>query len=423
MLLQPPQAVFLVSVLVVLLSILYHYFLRSATPSSLLQLLAIDQFTWTLSTTPIPISAVSVLAKSLLSKDLSSLPVAFHHLLPDDDTVHLQPVRDILNLQRLDAVKRFCQKNSCQFGEADTLYGLTPLHLAKFTGDTKLAEWLKENGAEEVNDHVNRKPRNLSFTHFISNAKKWKREGETCDFPIVDFTDDSKFEWAKGEVRRLVGEGEPVLMRGAFNKYYGEHWDVDEWVKRFADVQVTVGYVPYANAFKLSTRRMSLKEYHDVTKTESVPSYVFNKHVGISKGAYDALRALYTDCLPLNIISDPNETGGLDNIHFFYGRKNSGAPFHVHADALNAAVSGSKRWFAYTPQRTIYSRKTIQRWVKEDYERLSEEERPLECMQTAGDVVYVPLDWGHAVINGHDDTFGFAMEVLNRRDTLSHLWR
>ena len=75
----------------------------------------------------------------------------------------------------------------------------------------------------------------------------------------------------------------------------------------------------------------------------------------------------------------------------------------------------------YPPNQALYSRKHISRWLQEDYVHMRLEERPLECIQEAGDIVYVPFDWGHAVLNIADQTFGYALEVLNRREVFASL--
>ncbi len=75
----------------------------------------------------------------------------------------------------------------------------------------------------------------------------------------------------------------------------------------------------------------------------------------------------------------------------------------------------------YPPIQAIYSRKHISRWIEEDYVNLKEEEKPLECIQEAGDIIYVPFDWGHAVLNTAEQTFGYALELLNRREVFASL--
>lgn len=323
-------------------------------------------------------------------------------------------------------VKRFCSLNRCNPSEADPHFGLTPLHLAAVAGDHELTQYLTSLGAVPQPDHVARLPRNLSFANFISNSKKWARAAgrNDCDFPIVNYDGSPE---ARAEASRLVGEGEPVLLRGAFTHYARDmDWDVTKWVHQFREMQVTVGHVPYAAAFNLSTNRMNLGEYYErFVKPESdAPLYVFNKGQEVCHDGYHALGRLVEEAFPSpQLVAHPDETGGMAGIHFFFGKKGSGAPFHIHADAINAAVSGEKRWFVFTPGKTLYSRKTIKRWVEEDYPSLKEEDRPLECVQKKGDVVYVPLDWGHAVLNVEENTFGYALELLNRRDTLSHLWQ
>lgn len=394
---------------------------------SLLQALAKGEFAWGSSTTEVPISTVSVYAKSLLSRDADGVPDALRSMIPDGDSLQLQPVRDRLNEERLERVRRLCARENCDVNEVDKRFGLTPLHLAMAQGDDRLAKFLFDAGAHPVMDHVGRLPFNLSFSAFIHNAKNAKLPDSDCDFPTVDFGAHTDLSTARAEARRLISEGEPVLLRGAYTQYQTPgtpEWDVEEWVRRFSDTEVTVGSVPYARAFNLSTSRMTLSEYYNrfVRDEEADNVYVFNKNRQVTADGYGVLSRLFEDVFPRDsLFVHPDQTGHLDGVHFFFGRAGSGAPFHIHADAVNAAVHGRKKWFVYTPARTIYSRKTALLWTQEDLPLLDEDERPLECVQHPGDVVYVPLDWGHAVLNMDENTFGVALELLNKRDTLAHL--
>lgn len=421
----PPFAT--ISFIIGLIAVLLTNVLPTPKPT-LLQALCKHQFEWTKSTTSIPISSVSVIAKALLSKDATVLPTAFHHLIPNSDNLILQPVRDVLNQRRLANVRALCERTTCDYNEADAEFGLTPLHVAALTRDELLTNFLTSHGAMPQEDHVGRLPLNLTFENFIANAKRARKEEQDCDFPIVDFANDVSH--ARQEARRLVGEGEPLLMRHAYRHYdttdESVHWSVSDWVQRFGEVDVTVGSVPYARAFNLSTRSMKLSEYFHrfIKRKEADNVYVFNKGPKISQNGYETIGRLVEHVLEWpGLIVHPNRTGHAQGIHFSFGREGSGAPFHIHADALNGLVNGRKKWFAYTPARTVYSRKPVVTWVKEDLPRLAERERPLECVQRAGDVVYIPLDWGHAILNLDEHTFGYALEILNRRNTLGHITR
>ena len=75
------------------------------------------------------------------------------------------------------------------------------------------------------------------------------------------------------------------------------------------------------------------------------------------------------------------------------GPKASGSPPHFHNHALNALVYGAKKWYMWPPREAHFIFGHVGTWAKNrtgDY---------LECVQMPGDVVYVPQNWGHAVIN------------------------
>lgn len=75
--------------------------------------------------------------------------------------------------------------------------------------------------------------------------------------------------------------------------------------------------------------------------------------------------------------------------------------------------SGRKRWFISPPSEAIFSKKPILQWLEEDYPALRESKAFWECEQRAGDVLYVPCEWGHAVLNV-EDTIGLAVEFKYR---------
>lgn len=405
------------SVLILACGVGYEFYRRR--PFDVLSFLAKDQFDWDKSTTTIPISGVSVVLKKVLARNYAPL----EHLY--DDTIRVQTVRDILNAERLAALKAVCRtggKRKCVFDRIEREFGTNALHIAAMNGDDELLKYLREMRVPDVFDFAGRKASNLTYANFISNSKKWAKLDD-CDLPSVVY-DGS--EEAKKEVRRLVNEGEPILIRGAMNAIAPElvsKFSVQRLLDDHGDVKVTVGSVPYAAYFNLTTTRMTLSEFTEsTTKGDGARRYIFAKDAGVCRDGYNALHKLITDAFPMDsLIVSPEKSGGVAETHFFLGNKRSGAPFHLHADAVNVAVSGRKQWYIYTPKLSLYSRTPISQWVDTALSALDEKDRPLQCTQYPGDVVYVPLDWGHAVENLSDETFGFALELLNRRDTLMEI--
>ena len=89
---------------------------------------------------------------------------------------------------------------------------------------------------------------------------------------------------------------------------------------------------------------------------------------------------------------------------------------HYHSQALNALVRGSKKWFLRHPTFAHYDRTPVREWLRRKdgaayAVRGAAEDRPplIECVQRAGDILFVPSGWGHAVLN-LEEVAGFAVE-------------
>jgi hypothetical protein len=112
----------------------------------------------------------------------------------------------------------------------------------------------------------------------------------------------------------------------------------------------------------------------------------------------------------------------------YLGGPGSGAPWHLHKDAVNALVYGRKLWLLLPPERALYSALPMAEWLAAAEARGSAEastnatspattaaarglpKGALVCVQRAGDVMYVPPGWGHAVLN-LNTSVGVAIEM------------
>ena len=122
---------------------------------------------------------------------------------------------------------------------------------------------------------------------------------------------------------------------------------------------------------------------------------------------------------------------------WYLGPPGSGAPIHFHQDAWNALAYGSKRWLLLPPGESRYSSQPIlDLLTSSDFasslmqpEHPAEDSdagagdkdsststhqgpevaAPLECVQAAGEVMFIPNNWGHAVLN-LESVVGVAVE-------------
>ena len=115
------------------------------------------------------------------------------------------------------------------------------------------------------------------------------------------------------------------------------------------------------------------------------------------------------ECLDNNRIFAHNKTARDMIALFFAGPALSGVSLHMHTNAWNALLYGRKRWFLLPPNSLWGpTGMPMLRWVHDFYDKLAPDMH--ECVQEAGEVLYVPSDWYHGVIN-LKDSVGIVVEM------------
>lgn len=453
--------------------------LFGGSTTSILTVFAKEAFDWSSSTTPAPLSATAVLVKAILAGRSSAMELGLESaVLSTSESssgtknvvdVQIAPVRDFVSARVLREVKQLCSSSSssssCDPNEVDPEFGTTPLHLAELWGSSELVEYLLSIGANpDKFDTVGRQPRNMTFKAFSANSKKaadarlpaqdspaasslGDLEDMRCEIPEVIIplfpVIDSSSSWAEeaeelfqlwqqsslaalAEVRRLVSEGEPVMVRNVvpwLKQQYEKQLqfpDAATFAEAWGHRPVDVGGVPYAKNFDLYNERKTLAEYLESTTRELVehpttrlpPNYVFQVDTEACVEGHELLARMVEAALPSSgdkpiVCPPPSGIRGLESVHYYLGGRSTGAPFHVHSDALNLAMSGRKKWWVVTPRSAVWSRRHIREYSQEGKGGPADgEERPMEFVQRSGDMVYVPGDWGHAAMNLEDGTFG-----------------
>ena len=117
----------------------------------------------------------------------------------------------------------------------------------------------------------------------------------------------------------------------------------------------------------------------------------------------------------------------------------SGSQPHFHGNAWNGLVYGLKLWLIFSPQHAFFSNMTALEWfllqradfqpcscVAADSSAVADNSTialpvanagsctVFSVLQRPGDIVYVPSQWGHAVLN-LADSLGVALEFLPAR--------
>jgi len=86
----------------------------------------------------------------------------------------------------------------------------------------------------------------------------------------------------------------------------------------------------------------------------------------------------------------PGDAG--DVVKVYVGPTGAGAPFHYHENALNALLHGRKRWWLKEPSDAVYSVRHSRAWTDDAKDACT-------FVQHAGDVVLVPANWAHSILN------------------------
>lgn len=218
----------------------------------------------------------------------------------------------------------------------------------------------------------------------------------------------------------------------------------EELLRRYPDVVVgmgrskDLGQTGPDNAgdklTKTTIRDFVINHMHDPRGEK----YVFDRRLKMPDGLLD-------DCMPLpmptRMFADhgpslkgmiPNAPERLmwkDHLALTIGRDLQGLTFHRHNAAWNAVVFGAKRWILYDPKRIEGNTTRLKRmtrdvvrpvqpstseWIRDLYgkdERMEEiRNHGHDCVQRAGEMIYVPSGWAHMVVN-----IGDTVAVVSER--------
>jgi hypothetical protein len=240
---------------------------------------------------------------------------------------------------------------------------------------------------------------------------------ELADFPTnvrvveVDEFDPTSFD-----------ELAPLIVKGAVARA-SKKW-TDEWLlQHFGSVpcQVQLDSRPVSRGF---TKYMTFGEYQAKSKASDGPrGYVFQPKMELAfEGGDDEL---------LEDLDVPAAIWGLGKDRSWWlamGPALSGILPHDHRAALNVLARGRKRWAIYVSTqgengklfsfRDYGSGSQAKDWFARECPKLRSRRnvRLWECVQAAGDLLYVPAYFIHAVVN-LEPVVGFSINLFQPQES------
>jgi len=193
----------------------------------------------------------------------------------------------------------------------------------------------------------------------------------------------------------------PVLIRGAMTTWPAlTKWNTDYFRRTWGSLTVEA----HRTLSKSDTRTFTIAEFMDylVTTKDENPYYLRNWqfHLASSevRGDYQVLPFFKSWTDSALLAQNPNFSW------FFIGPKDSFSGLHIdvmNTSAWNAVTMGRKQWLFFPEEQADYLYDGEVDVFDPDlieYPKFFNAE-PLVCEQQAGDIVYTPSSWWHAVKN------------------------
>ena len=213
----------------------------------------------------------------------------------------------------------------------------------------------------------------------------------------------------------------PCVIKGGINNWpLMQKWNAQYISKAFGDHTCTLvsdGRPAY------SKEQSTLKKYFEETGGKST--------LTLENFQRDEMPCFFKD------IPFPNPLFTQENARryfFFHAPKDGGTLPHLHHDAFNMLIYGEKRWILHDagrqscPEGNLVMRGYMQSyppgaqakdWFENEADTIHEKvDVAYECIQGPGDIVFVPVEFSHTVLN-HSEVIGLVVERVRGKDEIT----
>lgn len=222
----------------------------------------------------------------------------------------------------------------------------------------------------------------------------------------------------------ILKQSEPLRIRGDLSKFFEGDWNIDALCQEFHSHHFNI-LLRIGSTLEFA---MTLKDFVHYMRnnSDSQPLYLFEAHLPETLSARVHVPPFFEE----NFLTELDDPAFTSRQWLLIGGENSGLSFHQDpfgCCAWNALLKGRKRWAFYPPGQkppgtqfrqgdkdTIeYDSVSSLSWFKEVLPTLSGDDKPIEAVQEAGDIIYIPSGWWHCVIN-LTESVAYTQNVINR---------
>ena len=211
-----------------------------------------------------------------------------------------------------------------------------------------------------------------------------------------------------------VRAGEPVIFTGATEAFVTEpdRWSTRQgFVEAFGDVRAKVGtgaeLAQFGGKAEKSLKLRDVVAQMGAEENEANELFVFDMDVAKQLGGF-AEPELFRD----SFMSASAGAGAATWNMLSLGGDGTGLGFHTHVDSWLGLMAGAKRWLLYEPGRfpvgePLFPNRMLGVDSAVRMAANHSQPQPMDCLQQAGEMLYLPAGWAHATVN-LGDTVGIG---------------
>jgi hypothetical protein len=230
-------------------------------------------------------------------------------------------------------------------------------------------------------------------------------EGVPCNLARVDASSLTVQDFQA----RFRGRQPVVLTGKPLSKWRAmTAWTKDGLLRRFGDrtIKAGMGSDIVSSGGGLGVPSTTFRRFlSSLNETDSPEQFTFD--VDFGKSMPELLSDFKTPKFFTSFNGDASRAERSSWHMLSIGGSRRGLPFHVHGETWLGLIFGQKRWFIFPPGRGL-ANLTAEgwhplldswTWFREVYPGLSGDDRPMECVQGRGEVLYLPSGWKHLTLN------------------------